>query len=360
MGLRSDHRMAPGPYGTTRKLNRGLRTADDRSGGELARPPAAHEMVRAEGLEPGRRPLPADGPRLGAARVEAAPGRRIERIGDLAGDLDAPRPPEGVGNRGNEGARVGMAGTGEDRLPWPGLDDAAEIHHGDAVAHVLDDAEVVADHDVGQPEGVLELEQEIDDLRPDRNVERRHRLVQQHHLRPQDQRPGDADALALAAGELVRIARRMLWPQADLREHRGDAGVDLAVVRHAMQAKRRRERRPDGLARVERGIGVLEDELRDTGPRHAVHAGADLMAVEKDAAARRRLEAEDRQGEGRLAAAGLADDAEALALLELEIDAVDGREGPSAAEVAPDRKMDRKVLDLEDRLGRGLSHDDGT
>src|SRR5215207_7366657 len=129
-------------------------------------------MVRADGLEPGRWPLPTEGPRLGTARVEAAAGRRIERIGDLAGDLDAARPSEGVRNRGDEGARVGMARTGEDRLPAPGLDDAAEIHHGDAVAHVLDDAEVVADHDVGQPEGVLELEQEIDDLRPDRNVER--------------------------------------------------------------------------------------------------------------------------------------------------------------------------------------------
>src|SRR5829696_9936255 len=102
-------------------------------------------MVLPEGLESRHGRFPADGPRLGTARVEAAAGRRIERIGDLAGDLDAPRPSEGVRNRGDEGARVGMARTGEDRLPAPGLDDAAEIHHGDAVAHVLDDAEVVAD-----------------------------------------------------------------------------------------------------------------------------------------------------------------------------------------------------------------------
>ena len=43
-----------------------------------------------------------------------------------------------------------------------------------------------------------------------RDVERRDRLVQHDHSRRERQRPGDADALALAAGELVRIARGML------------------------------------------------------------------------------------------------------------------------------------------------------
>jgi hypothetical protein len=52
----------------------------------------------------------------------------------------------------------------------------------------------------------LQVLQQVDDLRLDRHVERRHRLVADDQLRAPGQRPGDADALALAAGELVRIA----------------------------------------------------------------------------------------------------------------------------------------------------------
>src|SRR6266851_6062466 len=96
-------------------------------------------------------------------RVEMTARWRIESARDLAlglrlgGDGGA---MEGVGDRRDQGARVGMARILEDLLPAALLDDAAEIHHGDAVADMLDDAEIVADHDVGQPHLVLELEQE--------------------------------------------------------------------------------------------------------------------------------------------------------------------------------------------------------
>ena len=49
----------------------------------------------------------------------------------------------------------------------------------------------------------------------------------------------------------------------------------------------------------------------------------DHLPVEHDAAAGRRLQADDRERDRRLAAAGFADEAEALAALQLEIDAVD-------------------------------------
>ena len=52
----------------------------------------------------------------------------------------------------------------------------------------------------------LQVAQELDDLLLHRAVERAGRLVEHDHLRLQDHRPGDGDALALAAGELVRVA----------------------------------------------------------------------------------------------------------------------------------------------------------
>ena len=66
------------------------------------------------------------------------------------------------------------------------------------------DVQVVRDEDVGQPELVLEVLEQVEDLRLDGHVERGHRLVADDQLRIHGQRPGDADPLALPAGELVR------------------------------------------------------------------------------------------------------------------------------------------------------------
>ena len=79
-----------------------------------------------------------------------------------------------------------------------------EVHDRDAIADVLDDAHVVGDEDVGEPQLGLERLEQVEHLRLDRDIERRHRLVAHDQLRLEDQRPGDADPLALAAGELVR------------------------------------------------------------------------------------------------------------------------------------------------------------
>ncbi|MBB4422623.1 hypothetical protein GGD66_001149 [Bradyrhizobium sp. CIR48] len=54
----------------------------------------------------------------------------------------------------------------------------------------------------------------------------------------------------------------------------------------------------------------------------------------------------------RLAGAGLADEAEAFAALQLEIDAIDGPEHPLAAaqQAAAERKVNREILDAEDEV----------
>ena len=90
-----------------------------------------------------------------------------------------------------------------------------EVHHGDAVAHVAHDGEVVGDEDQRQAELALQVAQQVQDLRLDRHVERGDRLVGDDHLRLQGERAGDADALPLAAGELVRVAVVVLGVQAD-------------------------------------------------------------------------------------------------------------------------------------------------
>ena len=79
----------------------------------------------------------------------------------------------------------------------------------------MDDAEVVRDEHVRQLELVLQVVEQVDDLRLDRDVERRDRLVGDDQLRVQRERAGDADPLALAARELVRVAVDVVGRQAD-------------------------------------------------------------------------------------------------------------------------------------------------
>ena len=95
------------------------------------------------------------------------------------------------------------------------LDDAAEIHHRDAVADVPHHGEVVADEEIGEPVLLLQVDQQVQHLRLHRDVERRDRLVGDDHVGIDRQRLGDAEPLALAAGELVRVLAHRLGPQAD-------------------------------------------------------------------------------------------------------------------------------------------------
>ena len=68
------------------------------------------------------------------------------------------------------------------------------------------DAEIVRDEDVGQAEPLLQILQQVDDLRLDRDVERRYRLVADDQLGLDGERAADRDPLRLAAAQLVRIA----------------------------------------------------------------------------------------------------------------------------------------------------------
>jgi hypothetical protein len=61
----------------------------------------------------------------------------------------------------------------------------------------------------------------------------------------------------------------------------------------------------------------------------------DLLPEEADVAALQRVEAEDRAGEGGLAAARLAHEAKAFALIQFEGHAVDGDDGRATAKAHP-------------------------
>ncbi len=98
-------------------------------------------------------------------------------------------------------------------MTWPceqllgcgGFDDPSKIHHRHGVADVFDHCEIVGYENVRKAESLAQLDQQIEDLRLNRDVERRDRFIGDDQARAQRERPGDTDALALTAGEFVRV-----------------------------------------------------------------------------------------------------------------------------------------------------------
>src|SRR5882672_4745629 len=141
---------------------------------QLGGPVAADDVTRRDLLERGRLgPTHLD--RVRAARMEVAARRRRGGIRHLTLQHDAPRARAriGLGHRGEERRRVGMLGRREELLGLAELDDAPDVHDGHAIADVPDNAQVVRDEQIGQPELFLQVEQEVQDLRLHRDIQGR-------------------------------------------------------------------------------------------------------------------------------------------------------------------------------------------
>ena len=176
----------------------------------------AHEVVGGD-LFLYRRLLPADGLRVLAPGMDMASRRSIGGVGDFTLEDDPPGAQARIrfGHRGQEGLGVGMLRGCEQLFGRRHLHDLADVHHRDAVADVLDDAEVVSDEQIGESKALLKLEEEVQDLRLDRHVQGGDRFVRNDQTRIQGQGPGDADALTLAAREGMRVTAHVFRPQTD-------------------------------------------------------------------------------------------------------------------------------------------------
>ena len=158
------------------------------------------------------------------------PDGRIDRRRNVAGQHDAfapfLKPGSGIGIAESSACVYGCSGLLVERVAVGELDDLADVHHGDAGRDVPHDREVVRDEEIGQSELLLQILEQVDDLRLNRDVERRDRLVADDEFRIDRQRARDADALPLAAGELVRVAVGVVGLQSDELEQLADAFVD--------------------------------------------------------------------------------------------------------------------------------------
>ena len=225
-----------------------------------------------------------------------------------------------------------------DVVPGADLHDLAQVHHGDPVGDVPDDRQVVRDEQVGQPELVLQVLQQVDHTGLHRHVQRGHRFVQDQQLRVQRQRPGDTDPLALAAGELVPVTVAVLGVETDelaaVRATRSSISFSSPIlwIRNGSATMSLIVQR-----RIQRRVGVLEDDLHVPAhrPQVRVRHGGQLLAVEPHRAGRRLVQLQDGPAGGGFPAAGFADQAERLARIEVS------KLTPSTAWTLADRPSER-------------------
>ena len=218
--------------------------------------------------------------------METAARRGIERRRNIAGQDHPLAPPPHVGNRNgrHQGARVRVMRVLEDRRAIGHLSDAPEVHDRDAIADVLDDTHVVGDEHVGQAKLALERLEQVQDLRLDRDIECRDRFVAHQQLGFENERPGDADALPLAAREFVWVAPCMVGGKPYEVHHPLDFLEALRGGPEPVDPEALADAVADRCSRVERRIGILENDL-DLAPERLEGSSmerADVRSLEGD------------------------------------------------------------------------------
>ena len=204
--------------------------------------------------------------------------------------------------------------TGGDNLFMP--------KHRDPVADRKQAVEIVRDHEHSEAERLLQRADEIVEIAGGNRVEARGRLVEEHDLRIERERPRQRDALGHAAGQLGRQFVGSFRRQADERQLLQRESVERRLGQAQMLAHRRLDVLPHGQAREQRAL------LEQHAPALADHetlVRRHLVDVQAEHFDRARLfvqQAEDRARQDRLAGARGADKAQHLAAIEIEIEPV--------------------------------------
>ena len=144
-----------------------------------------------------------------------------------------------------------MAGILERDSGGQELDDATAKHDRDARRDAAHDVEVVTDEEHGQSELFPQPQHQVQHLCLDRDVEGADGLVGDQDLRLRGQRSGDADALALSAREVRRIALCGAGRQADEIEQLPHSHAGVATRGQLVHVQHLGEGATHGEARVE-------------------------------------------------------------------------------------------------------------
>ena len=244
-----------------------------------------------------------------------------------------------VADRGDpeQGLGVRVPRPVDDLLDRAGLDRLARVEHHYPVAQLPDQREVVGDEQHGQVALVAQVLEELDDLGLDGDVEGGGGLVGDQQPRVAGDGDGDHNPLQHAAGQLGRdlVKDPLGVVQADGGEQLHRLAVRVGPRQPLFHPQHLGQLAADGQVRVQVRCRVLEHRA-DGGAVQPLPAPArqvgHVFAAERDRALRDgaagRQHAEGGPAGQRLAAAGLADQADDFADADAQRDAADRDGGP--------------------------------
>ena len=216
------------------------------------------------------------------------------------------------GNRREKRFCVRVQRFGEQLLGWTCLDELAQIHDADVVRNMTDNRHIMRDKHIGDAQLILQIHQQVENLRLNGDVQCRYRLITDDELGIQCQCAGNADTLTAAAVHLMRVGKAQPTVQTDKVHQTLGFLINLCFAEAARQDKRLTDRLLHGHARIQGGIWVLENNLYGILAQLlqllGVDAG-DILALEQDLAVRTLMQVNQGAAQCGLAAAGLADNA---------------------------------------------------
>ena len=159
------------------------------------------------------------------------------------------------------------------------FDHFAVAHDEHTVRDAAHDAQIVGDEQHPHVLGLLQVRQQVQDLRLNGHIQRRGRFVRDQNVGLVGQRHGDHHPLPLAAGQLVRIGPQTAFgvADADLVHQFQNTRTRRLACQPLMQGQAFGQLLFNGVQRVERGHRFLKDE-RDVVAAHLAQqrvAGAD-------------------------------------------------------------------------------------
>ena len=275
-----------------------------------------HELEDDPALDEGRE-------HVGRRRVPVAEGQGHHPAGVAGAQaVQGPGLRPLLDQGADEASRGGVLRRGEHVVRVPELDHPPGLHHGHPVGQGPHDLHLVGDEHDRHAQLLVDPAQQGQHLGGRLRVQRAGGLVGQQDARTRRQRPGDADALLLPAGELLDVRVRLVG-QADEVQQLGDAGL-LLCLGHAGDLQRVGDVAPHG-ARGHQ-VELLEDhpDVAAHLPQVPLGETADLAAGDDHRAGGGPVEGVDQPQQRRLPGPGVADHAEDLARVDGQVHVPEG------------------------------------
>ena len=182
------------------------------------------------------------------------------------------------------------------------------------------------DEHIGQSSLLLKILKQVQDLRLNGNIQCRYRLIADDEFRIQRERSRDTDSLTASAVQLMRISSFQSLGKTDQFHHLSclfsDLGFRKALI---VDLDRLLDQLQDAHSGIQRCVGILEDHL-DVGTvlflEFLQRDIGNIRILEHDLTGGRLVQAHQGLAQCGLAAAGLSDDTDGLALLNVESDVV--------------------------------------